>query len=143
MCRITKSKFSLRYYPSSKWENLSYFSTKSIQVYNNLLFALDCGQSKYLYIYIYMALVVVPFLFYFCKVVQIYTDNADKNGWRICEMFNFLWDQGVHMFLWKEKQNFCIIPACITCSKSTTEIVEQCSKCRTMFKANKKDNRMM
>ena len=29
------------------------------------------------------------------------------------------------MFFWKEKQNFCIIPAGITCSKSTTEVLEQ------------------
>ena len=43
----------------------------------------------------------------------------------MCDIFNFLWDQDAHMFFWKEKQNFCIIPACITCPKPTTEILEQ------------------
>ena len=43
----------------------------------------------------------------------------------MCDIFNFLWNQGEHIFLWKEKQNFCIIPAGITCSKSTIEVLEQ------------------
>ena len=29
------------------------------------------------------------------------------------------------MFFWKEKQNFCIIPAYITCFKPTIEELEQ------------------
>ena len=44
------------------------------------------------------------------------------------DFFNFLWDQGAHMFFRKEKQNFCIIPAGITCSKSTLEVLEQGKK---------------
>ena len=36
-------------------------------------------------------------------------------------IFNFLLDQGTTMFFWKEKQNFCIVPANNTCSKSTIE----------------------
>ena len=43
----------------------------------------------------------------------------------MCDIFNFLWDQGMHMFFWKEKQNFYIVPADITCSKSTIEVLEQ------------------
>ena len=31
----------------------------------------------------------------------------------------------MHMFFWKEKQNFYIVPADITCSKSTIEVLEQ------------------
>ena len=41
------------------------------------------------------------------------------------DIFNFLWNQGAHMFVWNRKQNFCIIPTCITCSKSTIKILEQ------------------
>ena len=44
---------------------------------------------------------------------------------RMCEIFNFLRDQGAHTFFWKEKQNFGIIPACIKCSKSIIEILER------------------
>ena len=29
------------------------------------------------------------------------------------------------MFFWKEKRNFCVIPAGITFSKSTIEVLEQ------------------
>ena len=43
----------------------------------------------------------------------------------MCDIFNFLSDPGAHMFFWKEKQNFYIIPAGITCSKSTIEVLEQ------------------
>ena len=32
------------------------------------------------------------------------------------------------MIFWKEKQNFYIIPAGITCSKSTIELLEQSMK---------------
>ena len=56
------------------------------------------------------------------------TDNANedmnltvKNAW----YFNFLWDQGMHMFFWKEKQKFCIIPPGITGSTATIEVLEQ------------------
>ena len=41
----------------------------------------------------------------------------------MCDIFDFLGDQGAHMFFWKEKQNFCKIPADITFSKST-EVLE-------------------
>ena len=41
------------------------------------------------------------------------------------DVINFLWDQGAHMFFWKEKQNFCLISDGITCSKSTIEVLEQ------------------
>ena len=41
------------------------------------------------------------------------------------DIFNFYWNHGAHMFIWKEKQNFYMIPAGITCSKSTTEILDQ------------------
>ena len=34
--------------------------------------------------------------------MQNYTDNANGNVW----FFNFLSDQGAHMFFWKEKQSF-------------------------------------
>ena len=43
-------------------------------------------------------------------------------------IFYFLWDQGVHVLFWKLKQNFCISPASITCSKSTIEVLEQVIK---------------
>ena len=43
----------------------------------------------------------------------------------MCDIYNLLWDQGVHIFFWKEKQNFYIIHGYITCSKSTIEILEQ------------------
>ena len=33
------------------------------------------------------------------------------------------------MFFLKEKQNFCVIPAGITCSKSAIEVLEQGKKC--------------
>ena len=44
------------------------------------------------------------------------------------DIFNFLWDQDVPMFFWKEKQNFYIIPAGTTCSKSKIEVLEQIMK---------------
>ena len=43
----------------------------------------------------------------------------------MCDIFHFVLDQGAHMFVWKQKQNFFIIPHGITCSKSTIEILEQ------------------
>ena len=45
------------------------------------------------------------------------------------DIFNVSWDQDVHMSFWKEKQNFYIIPAGITCSKSTVKVLEQGMKC--------------
>ena len=27
----------------------------------------------------------------------------------MCDIFNFLWDQSMHMFFWKKKQNWSII----------------------------------
>ena len=60
--------------------------------------------------------------------MQNYTDNANgdvplivENAW----YFNFIWDQGAHMFLWEQEQNFYVIPAGITCSNSTIEVLEQ------------------
>ena len=44
------------------------------------------------------------------------------------DIFNFVWDQGAHMFLRRNKQNFYIILAVITYSKSTIEVLEQCMK---------------
>ena len=41
------------------------------------------------------------------------------------DIFNFIWDQGAHMFFWEQKQNFYVIPAGITCSNSTIEVLEQ------------------
>ena len=41
------------------------------------------------------------------------------------DIFNFYWDQGAHMFFWKEKQNFYLIPAGVTCPKSAIEVLEQ------------------
>ena len=46
----------------------------------------------------------------------------------MCDYFNFLWDQGAYIFFLKEKRNFCKIPAGITCSKSTIEVLEQSAK---------------
>ena len=41
------------------------------------------------------------------------------------DIFFLFLDQDAHMFFWKEKQNFCIIPAGITCSMSTIKVLEQ------------------
>ena len=54
--------------------------------------------------------------------MQKYSGNANGD---VRDIFNFLWDQGVYMFFWKERQNFCIIPAGVTCSKSTIEVLER------------------
>ena len=66
-----------------------------------------------------------------------YTPLTVENIWYI---FYILWDKGAHMLFWKEKQNFCIILACITCWKSTIEILEQRLN---IFKVNKKNNKMI
>ena len=43
----------------------------------------------------------------------------------MCDIFNFPWDKGTHMFIWKEKQNFCITQAGLACLKSTLEVLGQ------------------
>ena len=62
-----------------------------------------------------------------------YASLTVENIWYI---FYILWDKGAHMFFW----NFCIILACITCWKSTIEILEQGLN---IFKVNKKDNKII
>ena len=62
-----------------------------------------------------------------------YASLTVENIWYI---FYILWDKGAHMFFW----NLCIILACITCWKSTTEILEQGLN---IFKVNKKDNKII
>ena len=48
--------------------------------------------------------------------------------------------QGAHMFFWKEKQNFYIIPAGITCSKSKIEVLEQSMKYVQSHKERSQNN---
>ena len=43
----------------------------------------------------------------------------------MCDIFNFPWDKGTHMFIWKEKQNFCITQAGLACLKSSLEVLGQ------------------
>ena len=61
-----------------------------------------------------------------CSSAKLFLmQNCADDTLLVRDIFNFLWDQGAHMFVWKGKQNFCIIPTCITCSKSTIKILEQ------------------
>ena len=70
-------------------------------------------------------------------MMQNYTNGyAPLTVENVWHTFYILWDKGVHMFFW----NFCIILACITCWKSTVEILEQRLN---IFKVNKKDNKMI
>ena len=43
----------------------------------------------------------------------------------MCDVVNFVGDQSAHMFFWKEKHKFYMIPAGITCSKSIIELLKQ------------------
>ena len=52
--------------------------------------------------------------------MQNYAANANKDvnlTVEMCDVFNFLWDQGAHMFFWKEKQSWSI--ACFIKSNLT------------------------
>ena len=43
--------------------------------------------------------------------MQNWTDNANGNvplTLEMCDIFNFPWDQGAHMFIWKEKQSWSV-----------------------------------